>query len=138
MDEETETQGGEDQLGGNVEACPQPWSYKAGLLHHPYLHPILALSYLPGLIAKVPVQTHRKLISNMKDSGSRCGGERKSVVWMSMRIPSRSFTNGESEAQRDSINHSRLPSPSTAGMAWDPALLLYAKPALLSWVPREA
>lgn len=57
---------------------------------------------------------------------------------MSMMIPSRLFTNGESETQRDSINHSRLPSPSIAGMGWDPALLLCAQPALLSWVPREA
>lgn len=31
-------------------------------------HPVLLLSYLPGLVVKVPVQTHRKLSSNVKDT----------------------------------------------------------------------
>lgn len=31
-------------------------------------HRVLPLSYLPGLVVKVPVQTHRRLSSNVKDT----------------------------------------------------------------------
>lgn len=91
MHEGNEVQKGEDWPGVEEESSPRLQTPKAGFSTTPITYPILALSCLPGLVAEVPVQTHRRPSFKGKDSGSG-GDKKKSEGWMSVLTPSGSFT----------------------------------------------